>query len=273
MFDFFFDTADTDYIRKTWDDVGSRLGSSQIRGITTNPNAFMKIDAHQLSEWETKLPELCSLVSELRGDDKGVVYVQAPKSTMTPDQVISYAKHISQFNDGQTKLGLKIPPFYPILEVVDELNEYMETNVTGLSDCSTALSCLSYNVKYISLIPGRMEEQGVDAKSHVLFTRRRQNEGTPATGEIIAGSMRTIEGLEWVCNYGTVPTIGTRVWDQIVGNSDVLERVSTFGSEIVSCSELKFSPHITDTNTKLSVDFFQQMDECGKQAHQDFISR
>lgn len=273
MFDFFFDTADTDYIRKTWDDVGSQLDPSQVRGITTNPNAFMKIEAHQLGEWEKKLPELCSLVTEIKGDDTGVVYVQAPRSTMTPEEVISYAQHISQFSDGTTKLGLKIPPFQPILEVVDELNKYMETNVTGLSDCSTALSCLSYNVRYISLIPGRMEEKGVDAKSHVLFTRRRKNEGTSLTGEIIAGSMRTIDGLEWVCNYGTVPTIGTRVWDQIVGNSDILSKVATFGKEIVSCRDLNFSPHIIDVNTQLSVDFFQQMDECGKHAHKDFISR
>mgnify|MGYP004449884641 CR=1 FL=1 len=272
MFDFFFDTADEEYIRRTWSDVSRHLHPSQIRGITTNPNAFMKIESHRLNEWEEKLPVLCGLVSEMRGDDKGVVYVQAPNSNMTPEEVIEYAQHISQFNDGKTSLGLKIPPFYPILEAVEELNKYMETNVTGLADCSTALSCLSYDVRYISLIPGRMEEKGVDAKSHVLFTRRRMNEGNDGAAEIIAGSMRTIDGLEWVCNYGTVPTIGTRVWDQIVGNENVLKRVAAFGSEVVGCQDLKFSPHVTQVNTQLSEDFFEQMDECGKIAHKDFIN-
>mgnify|MGYP003647124485 FL=1 len=273
MFDFFFDTADDQYIRNAWDKASKHLDSGCIRGITTNPNAFKKIEAHRLTEWEQKLPVLCSLVSELRGDDKGVVYVQCPNSGMTPEESITYVKHISQFNDGKTKIGLKIPPFHSILEVVDELNKYAETNVTGLSDCSTALSCLSYNVRYISLIPGRMEEQGVDAKSHVLFTRRRMNEGQAGSAEIIAGSMRTIEGLKWVCDHGTVPTIGTRVWDKIVDDENILREVATFGEDIVSCSDIKFSPHISAVNTKLSVDFFNQMDDCGQFAHKDFLER
>ena len=270
MFDFFFDTADDEYILRTWEKVSTQMKPSQIRGITTNPNAFKKIEAHRLSEWEAKLPVLCSLVSDLRGDSEGVVYVQAPVSTMTPEQVLSYVKHMSQFTDGKTKVALKIPPFYPILEIVDELNKYAETNVTGLADCSTALSCLSYNVRYISLIPGRMEEKGLDAKAHVLFTRRRMSERTAGSGEIIAGSMRTIEGLKWVCEYGTVPTIGTRVWDKIVEDDDVLREVASFEAYTVKCDDMKFSPLISDVNTQLSVDFFAQMDECGKYAHEDF---
>lgn len=273
MFDFFFDTADEEYILKTWDKVSKYMNPTQIRGITTNPNAFKKIEAHRLVQWEEKLPVLCALVSDLRGDNQGVVYAQAPVSRMTPEEVVRYVKHITQFGDGKTKVALKIPPFHPILEIVDELNQYAETNVTGLADCSTALSCLSYNVRYISLIPGRMEEKGVDAKAHVLFTRRRMNEGNPGAAEIIAGSMRTIEGLEWVCNYGTVPTIGTRVWDKIMVDDETMRRVATFGENIVSCADLKFSPHINETNTQLSVDFFNQMDDCGRYAYEDFVKK
>ena len=271
MFDFFFDTADDQYILNAWDKASRHLDAACIRGITTNPNAFKKIDAHHLKEWEEKLPVLCSLVSDLRGDSEGVVYVQAPNSNMSPEQVLEYVKHISQFHDGNTKIGLKIPPFYPILEIVDELNQYAETNVTGLADCSTALSCLSYNVRYISLIPGRMEEQGVDAKAHVLFTRRRSAD----KAEIIAGSMRTIEGLHWVCSHGTVPTIGTRVWDQIIADENVLREVATFGENVIDCNRMPngFSPHITQVNTQLSIDFFNQMDECGQYAHKDFLTK
>ena len=272
MFDFFFDTADDQYILNVWDKAHKHLDAKNIRGITTNPNAFKKVDLHKLGEWEAKLPVLCSLVSELRGDAEGVVYVQAPVSTMTPEEVYAYVKHISQFNDGKTKIGLKIPPFRPILEMVDDLNQYAETNVTGLADCSTALSCLSYNVKYISLIPGRMEKKGNDAKSHVLFTRRRNHEGQPGAGEIIAGSMRTLEGLEWVCSHGTIPTIGTRVWDQIVADEETLRSVAAYKYGTVGCDNLMFSPQISVTNTQLSVDFFAQMDECGRQAHADFMT-
>jgi len=273
MFDFFFDTADEQYILNAWDKISKHVNPQHIRGITTNPNAFKKIEALRLYEWERKLPVLCSLISDLRGDSKGVVYVQIPCSDMSPKQVYNYAKYISQFNDGKTKIGLKIPPFYQILEIVDELNKFVETNVTGLADCSTALSCLSYNVRYISLIPGRMEEKGLDAKSHVLFARRRRNESKKDGGEIIAGSMRTIEGLKWVCNYGTVPTIGTRVWDQIINNEKVLQEVTTFGQDIKDCKHVKYSPHVNQINIQLSIDFFDQMDDCGQQAHKDFIDR
>ena len=59
MFDFFFDTADDEYILRTWEKVSTQMKPSQIRGITTNPNAFKKIEAHRLSEWEAKLPVSC----------------------------------------------------------------------------------------------------------------------------------------------------------------------------------------------------------------------
>ena len=35
MFDFFFDTADEEYILKTWDKVSKYMNPTQIRGITT----------------------------------------------------------------------------------------------------------------------------------------------------------------------------------------------------------------------------------------------
>jgi len=39
---FFFDTADTDYIRKVWDKLGKHIDPSAVIGITTNPNALAK---------------------------------------------------------------------------------------------------------------------------------------------------------------------------------------------------------------------------------------
>lgn len=39
---FFFDTADVDYIRKTWDKMQSHVSGESVIGITTNPNALAK---------------------------------------------------------------------------------------------------------------------------------------------------------------------------------------------------------------------------------------
>jgi len=49
--------------------------------------------------------------------------------------------------------------------------------------------------------------------------------------------------------------------------------VATFGENIVSCANLKFSPHIDEANTQLSVDFFNQMDDCGQYAYEDFVKK
>jgi hypothetical protein len=85
--------------------------------------------------------------------------------------------------------------------------------------------------------------------------------------------MRTIEGLKWVCEYGTVPTIGTRVWDKIIVDEETMKEVSRFGENTMSCASLKFSPHVNEINTQLSVDFFNQMDECGQYAYEDFMKK
>tara|TARA_Y100000310_G_scaffold178911_1_gene178878 strand:+ start:3422 stop:4219 length:798 start_codon:yes stop_codon:yes gene_type:complete len=263
MFDFFFDTADIFYIQSIWTVLNSEIDPTHVRGITTNPNAFMKMDMHRLEEWTTHLPKLCELVSTIRGDDQGVVYVQAPNSNMSPQDVLEWAQYIHAFTDGQTPLGLKIPPFHPILEIVDKLNDIMEVNVTGVADCSTALSCLTYDVRYVSLIPGRMEEQGLNASAHLAFAQKRKSDNA----EIIAGSMRTIDGLERVCSLGTVPTIGARVWDKILQEDP--ELLLTFGKKTIV--HAMFSPFVNEVNRALSVSFFEQMDECGKRAYEDFM--
>tara|TARA_R110002012_G_scaffold162022_2_gene324295 strand:+ start:11421 stop:12224 length:804 start_codon:yes stop_codon:yes gene_type:complete len=264
MVNFFFDTADENYIKDAWSKLEGVVDPKFVSGITTNPNAFMKMDMLNLDQWEKQLPILCKTVSEIRGDDKGVVYVQAPNSNMEPSEVLRWAKHISKFNDGTTKLGLKIPPFKSILEIVPQLNEIMEVNVTGVAECSTALHCFTYDVRYVSIIPGRMEEKGIDAKAHIAYVNQRSN----SKSDIITGSMRTLEGLKWVCEMGTVPTIGTKVWDLIfdqmgVEEFNALERINPAGFN-------KFSPLVSAVSNQLSVDFFDQMDACGETTHKQF---
>jgi hypothetical protein len=249
---FFFDTANIDFIKETWAKLKPYVSSNLVAGVTTNPNAFFKIN---------KL----ALVSEIRGDDQGVVYVQVPSADMSPEEVLEYAKKVSTLGDGTTKIGLKIPPYKSILEINKELQKYVETNVTGLADCATALKCIPYGVDYISIIPGRMEEVGIDAKAHIDFVNQTNKGNT----KIISGSMRTIEQLVWTWQYDTVPTIGERVWPLILKGYTLTSLLHDIDyTEIEHKSS--FAPLTTQENIDLSVNFFKQMNECGVTAHKNW---
>jgi transaldolase len=261
---FFFDTANIEFIRKTWAELSPSVDRTLVAGITTNPNAFFKIGKLKLQEWFDHTTELCKLVSEIRQDNKGVVYIQCPSSTMSAEEVLLYAKSVAKLSDGVTRIGLKIAPQVPILSITKELQQYVDVNVTGLSDCSTALKCVTYGVDYISVIPGRMEEVGINAKNQVAFINQSDLKNT----EIIAGSMRTIDQLAWTFQYGTVPTIGERVWPLILEQGTLQYLLDLDYSNSISVSD--FTPTIDQRNLDLSIGFFQQMDECGKQAYEDF---
>lgn len=266
MFDFFFDTANIDYIKKVWGFISPYSSPTNIVGITTNPSAMHKEGLTSLKSWEDHLPKLCSLVSTLRGDDKGVVYVQMPSCDMSGGEALAWAKHISKFTDGNTRLGLKIPPYREILKLIPELNNIMETNVTGVSDAETALSCMSFGPRYVSIIPGRMEEVGINAKEHLLFIIDSRSSYT----EIISGSMRTPDGLKMTVQAGTVPTIGNRVWDQLIDPEFNLEEfLESTGTDMkVEKSDTPLTVVIDERNHKLSKDFFQQMNELGREVYQ-----
>src|SRR5690349_1732367 len=121
---FFIDTADVDYIRKAWKKLDGVFEGKHLVGITTNPSAMNKVGCNTIEKMKEQTKELCKLVSEIRGDNKGVVYVQGPNSNMTCAQVLKFAKMIKNWGDGQTKVGLKIPPYHQVLRRVKELNEY-----------------------------------------------------------------------------------------------------------------------------------------------------
>lgn len=263
---FFFDTADVAYITKIWDRIKDDVNPQSVLGVTTNPNALSKINCNSIVEWKEATLRLCELITRIRGDNKGVVYVQQPNSNMSPKDVIAWVKLVRDWSDGVTSIALKITPFKKILEVVPELSHYADVNVTGVADCSTALRSFSYGVRYVSIITGRMEEQGIDAKAHVSFVNQRKADAS----EIIAGSMRTIEGLKWVCAYGAVPTIGTRVWDALFEGSRVHE-FKTFWDKPQIFEDSLFSPTIDTRMTELSRSFFEQMDNLGNTVYEQFM--
>lgn len=273
---FFFDTADTDYIRKIWDKLGKHIDPSAVVGITTNPNALAKVNCDTLQKFEELVPRMCELVRELRGDSstEGLVYVQVPNSTMSYEDILRWAVYVNEFNGNGAAIALKIPHFSYILRMAGEPElQNLYLNVTGVSDANTIIKALSYqNVFFASIIPGRMEEVGIDANAHLRYLANQQLQRHQ---NIIAGSMRTIEGLKNSIFYHTVPTIGSRVWDLI----DAENRWEEFASywentyEVSDEPSADYTPLVTDTNLDLSKQFFDQMDKLGESLHTEFMNR
>ena len=65
---FFFDTANKSYLDNLWNKLSASVDKENVAGITTNPNAFAKINANDLETWKNISHDLCKLVSEIRGD-------------------------------------------------------------------------------------------------------------------------------------------------------------------------------------------------------------
>jgi len=269
--EFFIDTADIDYIEKTWDKISSFVNKEDFVGITTNPSAMDKVKINTIADMRVRVKKLCELTSKIRGDNLGVVYVQIPNSEMSVDNVKSYIKLVSDFSDGQTKVALKIPPYKKYLNMVEKFKDQIDFNVTGVADCATALMSFTYDVKYVSIIPGRMEERGINATQQIEYVNKRSKK----TGKIITGSMRTLEGLKRAIDVGTVPTIGSRVFDQIIVNEEKIKNfVEMWDKDYMSETllETKFSPNTNTEMTNLSVEFFQQMDQLGMEIYKDFLA-
>ena len=111
MRDFFFDTANVDFIKSTMDKYGSDINPKWVRGVTTNPNAFSKIDKYHLDEWLDHAVVMGKLIADIRGDNEGEVHIQAPYSHLDPEVILEYAKMITDATQGTCKVGMKIPPY------------------------------------------------------------------------------------------------------------------------------------------------------------------
>lgn len=267
---FFFDTADVEYIRNAWSQLQAHFKPEDVAGITTNPNAMAKVGAHvSLEAHLEQTRKLADLLSEIRKD--GVLYVQIPNSNMPLADALKFAKLHKEAVQGKCQLGLKISPNSLYLENIAEFNKLgVLPNVTGLADAATALLCLSYEVRYISIIPGRMEEKNINATAHLLFLDSRKQ--LPAR-EVIAGSMRTLSGLERSIVAGTVPTIGSRVFDLMLGDDAAIENFRDMWNKPKLTNggmHNLLTPLVTSETKQLSRDFFEQMDELGERVLADF---
>lgn len=262
MRDFLFDTANVDFIKSTMSKYGSDINPKWVRGVTTNPNAFSKINKYHLNEWLDHVLVMGKLISEIRGDNNGEIHIQAPCSHLKPEVILEYAKIIVDSTQGTCKVGMKIPPYQKVLEYVDQYNEYVITNVTGLADPATALKCCTYDVGYISIIPGRMEEVGIEAQNAIAFV----NQCNFGNTQIITGSQRTTEQIIYSFYLNTVPTIGEKCWADIF-QGDNFQRILNMEYSYKPVGP--FSPTISNDNINLSLAFFEQMDGLGEIANKD----
>ena len=278
---FFIDTADVDYINKLWDKLGRYVSPQSVVGITTNPSALAKAGIDTIAKFEEHIPKLTDAVNSMRWDkdirsrtDKGLLYVQAPNSQMSEEELVKWAIFVDKFNTDTCAIGLKIPHFSYALRLssLPELRK-LYLNVTGISDAATAIKAMSYNdIFFASVIPGRMEERGINAAEHLEYLAkmqffRHQN--------IITGSMRTLEGLRRAIYYQTVPTIGTRVWDAIDAENKWEEFVS-YWNEIYEVSDEPapdYMPSVDTTENNLSYQFFNEMDRLGEPLYKDFQTK
>lgn len=265
----FFDTANKDAIIQNCAELfACDFPEKSILGITTNPSALTKIGCQSLLEFEELVPILVKLVTDIRQDNLGTVHVQLPYSFANEHEIVGWANYVKQFTDGHTRVAMKLPPYKLALTTVEEAQLDMPLNVTGIADAATILLCNSYpSISYASIIPGRMEEIGIDADQHLSFLNDRYN--TSLTMDVITGSMRTIDGLKRAIMYNTIPTIGERVW-ALFTQSDFEQFESWWLTTPESIEYPASIPQISDQNKMLSMNFFSQMDSLGSQLFREF---
>lgn len=266
-FDFFIDTADTEYIKRKWDEVNKVVDLNNYKGITTNPSAFAKEGLTTIAEWEKRTRELCLLVEEQTTKKNVVVYVQMPSDSLSYTQTKRWASMISGWGTDKVQVGLKIPPYYSHM-AKELLHLIPKINVTGLAEHGTLLRCAAVGgISHLSIIPGRMEAADIDAKAQVAYIV--QNLPAHTKPKVITGAMRTLEGLKWCAEFHTVPTIGKRVLDLI--NKDNAEEVfnPVLRNNFLDLDS-QYVPLIEQRNIDLSVSFFKEMNKCSEQVATEF---
>lgn len=262
---FFIDTADTEAIKQIWNRLKDHVKIESLYGITTNPNAFHKLSLNKLNDWRDQIKKVDDVLGDFNTKEDLEIYVQYPSSTGSIDNLLKFADFIYDLDESlnNSTLGIKLPPFKRFLEELhsDTLGFIENINVTGVADAGTALFAFGYEPKFVSVIPGRMKEVGIDYEKHLNYIGQDH-------GEVITGSMRTIDDLVACIQYDTVPTIGPKVFDLIHEQNRYKE---VFGAKRFHPfpEPPDFCPLNTEVNQKLSQDFFKQMDTCGAQAYED----
>lgn len=277
---FFFDTADTGAISKVYSRLTALYGhfiNYSIIGVTTNPNAMAKIGATSLSDMVQVILDIdrffCISNDELSSFYTRIpqeIHIQLPDCDMPFDDCLKWFEYFEQL-ELQSKLVFKMPPNAKLLSEASRHSSEKKIryyNVTGLADAASILWALSYPyVSYASIIPGRMQNvmplEEVNKHLQLLASAK-----IPVSKKIIAGSMRTLDGLKDAINYNTVPTIGTRVWDLMTG--DDFKHFASWWSYNSQLIHSYVQIDISDANRNLSNSFFEEMNKLGEPIANEF---
>lgn len=252
MFSFYIDTADINYITKLIDN--KNFPKLNCLGITTNPNAMDKIGATSLKQWINHIVSLDFFLKEKFGKHSQL-HIQIPNSAMSLSEIKKFVQYIYKECNPLCKIVFKMPPRLDILTNKSSLD--ISINITGLADSKSCLGMLGLGADYVSIIPGRMEQAGINCSMHQLDLMRNRS---ALMGKVISGSMRTVYGVIESVNYNTIPTIGTRVWDQLLQDESLFKTLFT--------NDLSSKP--TDQTNELSKQFFYDMDNLSNQVYNDF---
>lgn len=260
--EFFFDTANLTELDEIVNWLGHDISHRSI-GITTNPNAISKVGTHTLCDLKKHLAKLTTWsVKNCRFNCS--VYIQYPNSNMSIDQLSWFINEIQAVSP---HIGFKIAPRPSLIAAATEISDNI--NVTGIADAGTAVMCLSNpNLRFASIIPGRMEEAGVDANSHLDYIRSVNDISNFSPNRLITGSMRNLTGLQKAISYGSVPTIGYKVWKLLMEQSTPTDFLKMWDNTIPFGDKM-LCPLVTEVNHKLSTDFFKQMDDVSVELRKD----
>jgi len=144
-------------------------------------------------------------------------------------------------------------------------------NVTGVTSCVQALKVISSqhdvnhhdrSLSYVSLLSGRMDERSLQANEHLRALRY----WCGPRPHLIAGSMRTMSGVEDALRFGAIPTIGTAVWNQVLSSKETLEEFRSMLEMAPPASDESADlelPAVSEKHHQLSREFFEEMNACG----------
>ena len=264
---FCFDTADAKYIANTWEKLKGKTVGRSVEGITTNPNAFDKVGVKTIADIEAYIKDLAQVLKNI--NSRGTIHMQVPVSTVSIHDLNRWAHFVENLSvKYEFRPVVKIPPRLSLLKGLPA-GGVVRYNVTGLTDACTCNTLLTYSmVKYVSIIPGRMEEIKLDADNHLISIALSEYNNLSGYKHVVAGSMRTVYGLKKAIRYKTLPTIGTRVWDTMTDED--YESFPNWWQEEAKLPDFIVAPPADIKNVELSVGFFETMDALGQSLWEDF---
>lgn len=167
----FLDSADLDEVR-TW------FGRNVIRGVTTNPLLTRKSEAGT-----SALKEL------IRFSAPYPVSVQV--HSRDAGGMTEEAKNLFGLGDNTVvKIPVVAPDGTPNLETVHEVSQLgIPVNATACMTVGQALLAAYAGARYVSLLAGRIEDEGGSSAEVVALTRKALTEAG-LDAEIIVGSVR-----------------------------------------------------------------------------------